>query len=277
MDYQPGGEARFAPLSAWIRASHQGPPATANTTTATSSAELLPIREEFLANSLSPCSFLADPSSTLWVAPDEVCAICYGLLHHAVKLPCNHFYCRECISTWLASNNTCPMDRRVLFRVTPAPMSPAEEVDVMLDAEETRFTSRLWFIRGDYSRKLELLQDPILESMDDETRTLNQLSSELSALRWSQMAEIPPMRIWDWQRLTLENDVADSRQRLRGHLQALELLSSPGSQIWKEAAAQVLEAKADYLHACHVVVHHLAFQSEDEGDDPLDRHFDMEF
>lgn len=146
------------------------------------------------------------------------------------------------------------MDRSVLFRVPPAPMSLAEEMDAMLAALGTRFTSRLWEIQDEYSRKLGQLKQPILEEMDNETRKLNQLTPQLYSLRASQMAARPAMLIWDWQRLVLENEVADSRRRLRGHLHALARVSSPQTHIWREASEAVLAARDHYVRSCHIVV-----------------------
>ena len=73
---------------------------------------------------------------------DQRCSICMedygttqsatGIIERAVKLPCNHIMGSECISIWVSSptkggsgNNTCPICRRVLFQVSPPPMSPA--------------------------------------------------------------------------------------------------------------------------------------------------------
>ena len=67
----------------------------------------LPTRVEFLATGLVPVQNTTD-----------VCSICYSEMEAPVKLaPCNHVFCRECITTWLKqpATSTCPMDRKTLF------------------------------------------------------------------------------------------------------------------------------------------------------------------
>ncbi|GAB7333901.1 hypothetical protein MBLNU13_g06017t1 [Cladosporium sp. NU13] len=67
----------------------------------------LPTRTEFLATGLVPVQNATD-----------ACSICYSEMDSAVKLkPCDHVFCRECITTWLKqpATSTCPMDRKTLF------------------------------------------------------------------------------------------------------------------------------------------------------------------
>lgn len=41
-----------------------------------------------------------------------VCSICRGVFYDPVKCPCNHVFCRPCITPWLSSNSNCPVCRK---------------------------------------------------------------------------------------------------------------------------------------------------------------------
>lgn len=51
-------------------------------------------------------------------ADSRSCHICldsYGSPENPIRLPCGHVVGRSCISRWLATSNSCPLCRRVLF------------------------------------------------------------------------------------------------------------------------------------------------------------------
>lgn len=48
---------------------------------------------------------------------DDSCLICYDKYlqdQYIVKLPCSHFYHKDCIDPWFKNNNTCPCCRNKL-------------------------------------------------------------------------------------------------------------------------------------------------------------------
>ncbi|KAK3112511.1 hypothetical protein LTR53_011141, partial [Teratosphaeriaceae sp. CCFEE 6253] len=45
----------------------------------------------------------------------STCAICLQPLTNAVTTPCAHTYCRACVTTWLITHPSCPLDRRPLY------------------------------------------------------------------------------------------------------------------------------------------------------------------
>ena len=46
------------------------------------------------------------------VDEDLLCGICQGVLEDALETPCQHAFCRVCITDWLARKNTCPLDNQ---------------------------------------------------------------------------------------------------------------------------------------------------------------------
>lgn len=53
---------------------------------------------------------------------NQHCAICLDRHTDPVRTPCGHFYCRECITTWLSNHSTCPEDRRRLSTTQLTPV-----------------------------------------------------------------------------------------------------------------------------------------------------------
>ena len=54
-----------------------------------------------------------------------ICSICHGVLDMECRMTeCGHMFCTLCITQWLCSNQTCPMDRRSL---TIAELKPVEQ------------------------------------------------------------------------------------------------------------------------------------------------------
>lgn len=45
----------------------------------------------------------------------ETCDICYEPMETPTRTTCRHYYCLECLTTWLETNNTCPSCRTTLF------------------------------------------------------------------------------------------------------------------------------------------------------------------
>eukprot|EP00808_Paulinella_micropora_P020479 g52959.t1 len=45
------------------------------------------------------------------VDDDFICAICSEVLRNAVETQCGHAYCAKCITEWLRTNSTCPIDQ----------------------------------------------------------------------------------------------------------------------------------------------------------------------
>ncbi|CAG2168504.1 unnamed protein product [Oppiella nova] len=69
-----------------------------------------------------------DKSRVVGVSDEELneflCGICLAVVvHPMVTQCCQQCYCRECIHSWLSNSNTCPNDRKRLYRedVCPAP------------------------------------------------------------------------------------------------------------------------------------------------------------
>jgi len=72
------------------------------------------------------------------------CGIClqsFGLGHEVMELPCQHWYCEQCIRTWLGQHDSCPQCRRGIM-----PPSTATEDDLLvqddLSAPEPQRISR---------------------------------------------------------------------------------------------------------------------------------------
>ena len=66
---------------------------------------------------------------TRLVFPVEVdaemsCSICHGVLEDPQMTECGHVFCSKCITQWLCSKQTCPMDRN---SVTIADLKPVEK------------------------------------------------------------------------------------------------------------------------------------------------------
>ncbi|KAF2207556.1 hypothetical protein CERZMDRAFT_88404 [Cercospora zeae-maydis SCOH1-5] len=56
------------------------------------------------------------------LAPEN-CDICHEAMTEPTRTACRHFYCFECLESWLTTNNTCPTCRLELFE------EPAEDVE----------------------------------------------------------------------------------------------------------------------------------------------------
>ncbi|KAG1670539.1 hypothetical protein FOA52_015404 [Chlamydomonas sp. UWO 241] len=48
------------------------------------------------------------------VSPEADCSICLDNMEHPVVTPCAHWFCRECISGWLSTKDTCTLCRKPL-------------------------------------------------------------------------------------------------------------------------------------------------------------------
>lgn len=46
------------------------------------------------------------------IPKDFICIICHDILHNAMKLPCDHTLCDDCINKWYQRNKTCPICRK---------------------------------------------------------------------------------------------------------------------------------------------------------------------
>lgn len=53
-----------------------------------------------------------------WIAKHFTCAICTEPMLEPTRAPCGHDFCRACLETWLASSETCPLDRSIVTRAT---------------------------------------------------------------------------------------------------------------------------------------------------------------
>ncbi|KAF2752163.1 hypothetical protein M011DRAFT_482898 [Sporormia fimetaria CBS 119925] len=81
------------------------------------------------------------------VFPTERCSICFESMalinvdrdHHAVRVPCGHWFGRSCIEAWVMSPkcpNTCPMCRAEMFEKDDEGESEEEEESEESDEEE---------------------------------------------------------------------------------------------------------------------------------------------
>jgi len=64
-------------------------------------------------------------------APSENCPICqdaFGTGDEWLRMPCSHFYHKDCLTPWLAENNTCPTCREEIESepALEAPVPPAD-------------------------------------------------------------------------------------------------------------------------------------------------------
>lgn len=81
----------------------------------------------------------------------EFCCICLqdfgtlssetGVIECEVRLPCSHCLGSSCIASWLRSNNTCPVCRRVFF---PAEPRPVLEHGIVTDEALRRLENQRW-------------------------------------------------------------------------------------------------------------------------------------
>src|SRR5690606_1580151 len=42
------------------------------------------------------------------------CSICFNIAFPPVKTKCDHLFCQSCLSEWIRTKNTCPIDRSEL-------------------------------------------------------------------------------------------------------------------------------------------------------------------
>ena len=66
-----------------------------------------------MANVLDVDDFTGDVDDEL------LCSICQGVLRSPHSCKAGHTFCRECITTWLGRQRTCPVDRQPLTLGTP--------------------------------------------------------------------------------------------------------------------------------------------------------------
>lgn len=81
----------------------------------------LPTRAQFLATGLVP------------VSSTEKCSICLNEpMTSPTQLPCNHTFCKECITEWLNQGitNSCAMCRRTLFTTPQEPADPSVQAQL---------------------------------------------------------------------------------------------------------------------------------------------------
>lgn len=58
-----------------------------------------------------------DPTRFVKVTNEEfICAICKLVIEKPVETPCEHLFCNECIKSWLAVNQKCPIDKKPLTK-----------------------------------------------------------------------------------------------------------------------------------------------------------------
>ena len=56
------------------------------------------------------------------IEEEFICAICHDVLQNVTMvLSCEHVFCRGCITQWNKSSNTCPIDRKHVRSLRPAP------------------------------------------------------------------------------------------------------------------------------------------------------------
>lgn len=111
----------------------------------------------------------------------EDCSICYEPLLDAVKLACDHVYCRECITTWLEHKNTCPMDRRVLYHISEGEKVLRAALSVHLRARYSEMFQRVTAIQVELDRVCEL-SNSLSASMQVETSKLLEGVAKLRAI-----------------------------------------------------------------------------------------------
>ncbi|GIZ36649.1 hypothetical protein CKM354_000011800 [Cercospora kikuchii] len=74
------------------------------------------------------------------------CDICYQPMTEPTRLSCRHYFCLECIRSWLDGNNTCPSCRAQLFEEPGEPNdgSPGEDAPARLTiVSESNNTTRV--------------------------------------------------------------------------------------------------------------------------------------
>lgn len=49
-------------------------------------------------------------------AQEFICSICMGVFEDPVETKCLHTFCLDCITKWLATNSTCPLDMMPISR-----------------------------------------------------------------------------------------------------------------------------------------------------------------
>jgi len=76
---------------------------------------LLQLDENVSPKGASKDKIAALPCYSLEKAGDVACCICLNDMEVGVevrKLPCDHFFHKECIDQWLLVNRTCPIDKK---------------------------------------------------------------------------------------------------------------------------------------------------------------------
>ena len=71
------------------------------------------------------------------VGEEVTCSICTDIVEDPVQTPCQHLFCRECISSWLeVGNSTCPTDREYL--TASALIAPPRIIQRLVDSLTVR-------------------------------------------------------------------------------------------------------------------------------------------
>lgn len=71
-----------------------------------------------MATSNPKVNFFATHMMPISDYPENMsCPICKDPVTEAVKVACEaeHIFCKECVSAWLTTNKTCPLDREILY------------------------------------------------------------------------------------------------------------------------------------------------------------------
>ena len=176
------------------------------------------------------------------------CSICKDSITDPVKLACKaeHIYCRDCVSAWLATNNTCPMDREVLFE-QPSLRHKVVELQRL--------------ITGVISANEEIAEiDPVIVELEKQYRaccreidTLNDETVRLHARSERNMVESDELLMQMRKRLSFaELNKLSKRQRVP----ALEAASRRRREaerrhlVLEKEAGEVLEACHDFKNRC---------------------------
>jgi len=79
---------------------------------------------------------------------EDTCSICYeSNINYTTD--CNHDFCNQCITSWLLSNNNCPLCRKEFYDIAEEPI---RNIDDMIN--QINIIIYIWYLECRYIPKI---------------------------------------------------------------------------------------------------------------------------
>ena len=171
------------------------------------------------------------------VGEDLICTICTDVVKDPLQTPCDHLFCKECITRWLNEQRTCPVDREQLS------LDKLKRPSRMIMQLINKLTIRCQnFEKGcKLMCKLEDVQNLIQHQNEGcqvaQNIRASNIQEENEELKKNISRLEKMMSEKDKENQVLKNKVLESQQtqaaKLRGRLEALKLLKRQGEDMIK--------------------------------------------